>query len=93
MHEIKEDEEFLAGLEQHMKEPNNLFDESVGLKDEKQPLHGLERVCKLVGAIKCGNVCMVWDYASEKAVQESEMLPGSERWQKSERARWQRLQS
>ncbi len=31
---------------------------------------------------------MVWDYANECALQESEMKPGSERWEKSERAKW-----
>ena len=52
-------------------------------------LRGLERVCKLYGRMKCGEVMMVWDYAADKAVPESDMKPGSERWQQSERTRWQ----
>ena len=38
--------------------------------------------------MKCGDVMMVWDYVNEIAVKESEMLPGSNRWAMSEKARW-----
>ena len=33
---------------------------------------------------------MVWDYANDVAVPETEMPAGSERWVKSEKVRWAR---
>ena len=34
------------------------------------------------------NVKYVWDYVADKAVPESEMMPGTERWAASERKKW-----
>ena len=53
-----------------------------------RPLRGLERICKLYGRLKCGATMMVWDYANECAVKESEMPAGSKRWAMSEKAKW-----
>lgn len=53
-------------------------------------LRGLEKICKIFGRLQCGDTMMAWDYAIGKAVPESEMPAGSERWQKSERARWEK---
>lgn len=55
--------------------------------NQPRQLSGLQRLCKLYGRMKCGNVMMVWDYASECAVAESEMKIGSERWRASEKAK------
>ena len=52
-----------------------------------RPLRGLEKVCKLYGRMKCGATMMVWDYANEVAVPESEMPPGSKRRSMSEKAK------
>lgn len=48
---------------------------------------GLQRICKLYGRMKCGDTMMVWDYANDVAVPESEMEMGSDRWQISEKVR------
>lgn len=56
-------------------------------------LRGLEKVCKAYGRIKCGTVLMVWDYANEVSVKESEMPPGSKRWSMSEKAKFKSLPS
>ena len=53
-----------------------------------RPLRGLEKVCRLYGRMKCGNTMMVWDYDNEVAVKESEMPMGSDRWLRSEKAKW-----
>ena len=37
--------------------------------------------------MKCGDTLMVWDYAAEVAVPETEMPKGSARWKASERAK------
>ena len=50
---------------------------------------GLARLCKLYGAMVVNGTRYVWDYAADAAVPESEMPEGSERWQASERAKWQ----
>lgn len=59
------------------------------MKKAAQKLHGLQKICKLYGRVKCGAIMMVWDYHNEIAVPESEMSPGTERWSKSEKARFQ----
>lgn len=51
-------------------------------------LRGLQRLCKLYGRMKCGDVMMAWDYANECAVPEAEMKADKERWAASERAKW-----
>jgi hypothetical protein len=59
------------------------------MKPEPAGLRGLQKVCRLFGRMKCGDTMMAWDYANECAVPESEMPGGSDRWQESERAKWQ----
>lgn len=49
---------------------------------------GLARICKLHGAMVINGRRMVWDYAADKAVPETEMLEGSDRWKASELAKW-----
>ena len=54
---------------------------------------GLARICKRYGRIRATSadgksVLWVWDYVADKAVHESEMLEGSDRWKASEKARW-----
>lgn len=55
---------------------------------------GLRRICKAYGGMKVtGNdgktINYVWDHAADKPVPDTEMPFGSERWQASERARYQ----
>lgn len=52
---------------------------------------GLARICKMYGAMVVQGVKYVWDYAADKAVLESEMLPGSERWKSSERTKYSKM--
>jgi len=58
---------------------------------------GLARICKLYGGmkteIKGKTVNWKWDYATDEAVEESEMPQGSERWKASEKAKWNSIQS
>lgn len=49
---------------------------------------GLARMCKAFGAMTINGKRMVWDYADDKAVPEEEMPVWSERWRRSERAKW-----
>lgn len=49
---------------------------------------GLARICKLYGSMVVNGQVMVWDYATDKAVPESDMPAGSERWKMSEKARF-----
>lgn len=49
---------------------------------------GLARICKRYGRMRINGTMMVWDYVADKAVPESEMPDGSERWKASERKRW-----
>lgn len=51
-------------------------------------LRGLEKICRAVGRMRCGDVLWVWDYANEVATPEDNMPEGGERWEQSERARW-----
>jgi hypothetical protein len=53
-----------------------------------KPLSGLQKVAKLYGGLTANGKRCVWDYASDEAVPEAEMKPGSERWKASERAKW-----
>jgi len=55
-------------------------------------MSGLNRLCKLYGRLKIGDVLYVWDYKADKAVPASEMEEGSPRWKESERAKWQGIQ-
>lgn len=55
---------------------------------EAKRLNGLQRICKIHGRLKLGDTMMVWDYANDEAVPESEMRPGSKRWLISEKARF-----
>lgn len=57
--------------------------------DLERELRGLEKVCKALGRMKCGDVMMVWDYASSEAVPEKEMPAGGDRWRESEKAKWE----
>lgn len=59
--------------------------------NDKSRLSGLQRICKLYGRmIVCGKA-LVWDYANNKAVPESEMKPGSPGWAASERAKYETM--
>lgn len=53
---------------------------------------GLLRICKAHGGMRVTargvTVHYVYDYVADKAVPDSEMLPGSDRWAASERKRW-----
>lgn len=53
---------------------------------------GLQRICKLYGAINVRangeNTRWVWDYATDKAVPERMMPMGGKRWIASERAKY-----
>jgi hypothetical protein len=51
-------------------------------------LHGLEKICKQFGRMKCGDTMMVWDYANECAIPEKEMEADKARWCASEKAKW-----
>lgn len=53
-----------------------------------RPLRGLEKVCKLYGRMKCGDVMMAWDYANECAIPEKELRADKARWAASEKAKW-----
>ena len=59
-----------------------------GVRREPQELRGLERLCKLYGRMKCGDVMMAWDYANDVALPEDELRADKERWNQSERTRW-----
>ena len=58
-----------------------------------RPLRGLEKLCKLYGRMKCGNVMMAWDYANDVALPEKELRADKERWKQSERTRRQQMAS
>lgn len=60
---------------------------------QPRALRGLEKLCRLYGRMKCGDVMMVWDYANEQAVRESLMPEGSEAWRQSERAKYQQYKA
>lgn len=54
---------------------------------------GLARICQAYGRMKITDkdgksVMWVWDYVANKAVPESEMPMGSERWKASERNKY-----
>ena len=57
-------------------------------RQEPRPLRGLEKVARIYGRVKCGDVMMAWDYAKECALPEGELLADRNRWAESERARW-----
>ncbi len=56
-------------------------------KPAKQ-LRGLQKVCKLYGRMEIGGVMWCWDYANDVAVKEKNMKIGSDRWKKSEAAKY-----
>lgn len=49
---------------------------------------GLAKICKVYGSMVIDGKRMVWDYAADKAVPESDMPEGSERWKASEKMRY-----
>lgn len=51
-------------------------------------LSGLQKICKMYGAMQCGDTLFVWDYAKDVAVPRDKMKVGSKRWKESEKARW-----
>lgn len=55
-------------------------------------LTGLQKVCKLYGRVKCGDVMMVWDYAQDVAIPETQMRANKERFKASENAKWKYFQ-
>jgi hypothetical protein len=55
------------------------------------PLSGLQKLCKLYGRMKCGNVMMAWDYANNVALPEKKLKADKERWRKSEQAKYSQL--
>lgn len=62
-------------------------------KKPRRELRGLERVCRQLGRMKCGDTMMVWDYANDCAVTEAEMPNGSAQWKASEQAKWGRFRN
>ena len=56
---------------------------------------GLARICKLFGGIKVTSdgktVEHVWDYDHDEAVTKDEMPIGSDRWKRSEKAKWDKI--
>lgn len=50
-------------------------------------LTGLQKLCKLYGRMKCGDVMWVWDYARNEAIIESELKADKERFKASEAAK------
>lgn len=50
---------------------------------------GLQRICKLYGRMKCGDVLWLWDYVQNKARPASEMTKAEK--MASEKARWVNL--
>lgn len=57
---------------------------------------GLAKICKLFGGIKVTSdgktVEHVWDYDHDEAVTKDEMPVGSDRWKRSEKAKWEQIQ-
>lgn len=54
---------------------------------------GLAKICRAYGSMTINGERMVWDYAANKAVRESDMPHGSDRWKASERVRWRKVVS
>jgi hypothetical protein len=54
----------------------------------EREMTGLQKVCKLYGRIKLGEVMMAWDYANDCALPEAELKADKERWANSERVRY-----
>jgi hypothetical protein len=55
-------------------------------------LHGLQKLCKLFGHMKMGEVVYVWDYVNEVALPEKELLADKARWAASEKLKWSRYE-
>lgn len=49
---------------------------------------GLRKMCRDFGHMTIDGVKWVWDYAADEPVLAKDMPLGSERWKRSERARW-----
>lgn len=62
------------------------------MKPEPEGLHGLQRVCRLYGRMKCGEVTYAWDYANECAVDEKTLRADKSRFAASEKAKWMEAQ-
>ena len=60
-------------------------DNTVGREPKR--LSGLQKVCKMYGQMKCGDVMMVWDYVNDVAVPEKELRADKARWSASKRAK------
>ena len=63
------------------------------MKPEPDNLRGLQKICRIYGGMKCGNIMYLWDYHNEEAVKETDMPEGSERWIASEKAKYQKLEA
>ncbi len=63
------------------------------MNDPGRQLRGLEKICKMYGRMKCGDVMWAWDYVNEVAVHEKVLRADKPRWRASEKARWQQLRS
>lgn len=50
---------------------------------------GLARIARMYGGMVINGVNYVWDYVNEEAVPEKEMPKGSERWQASEKRKYE----
>lgn len=48
---------------------------------------GLQKLCKLYGGFRCGDVKWTWDYAQQQAVIDAELRADKERFKASEAAR------
>ena len=54
-------------------------------------MRGLEKVCKIYGRVKCGDVMVAWDYVNDCAVPEKELMADKERYAASEKAKYRIL--
>jgi hypothetical protein len=50
---------------------------------------GLQKICKMYGRLKVGDVMWVWDYANDKPRLEKDMTP--DEMKASEKAKWEAL--
>lgn len=58
------------------------------MKPAPTDLRGLQKIVRAYGGMNVNGQAYVWDYVAERAVPESEMPFGGDRWKASERAKW-----
>lgn len=58
-------------------------------------MSGIKMLCRMYGSIivksDSGNVRYIWDFKNNEAVPEEQIWPGSERWNESEKAKWEKI--